>query len=129
MAIKTNGLLYSTGKNDRGQLGLGDLINRNVFTNIAGDWLIDPSSITLYGHANLPRFGGGYGHALSITTSEALNSTGHNLRGQLAIGTSGILTDRDEFDSISASIPIRETADKWEYVVCGQYHTMALKNV
>lgn len=124
MAIKNNGRLYSTGENTEGQLGLNDNINRNVFTEISSGWMTDA-----YLRIGLPRFGGGYRHSLAIRSNKWLESTGGNSVGQLSIGTSGAGTDRNGFDSISKSIPIREHIDEWEYVVCGQYHTMAIKNV
>jgi alpha-tubulin suppressor-like RCC1 family protein len=39
--IKTDGTLWSTGDNNQGQLGLGDEVNRNTFTQVgvATDWV------------------------------------------------------------------------------------------
>ena len=118
LAIKTNGTLYGTGENDYGQLGLADNTNRNVFTEISSGW----KTVTYY---NLPSFGGGYSHSLAIMVAN-LRSTGRNTTGQLAISSSGAGTDKNEFDVITQSIPDRGT-DFWKFVVCGQYHTMALR--
>lgn len=118
MAIKTNGRLYGAGENDYGQLGLADNINVNVFTEISSGW----KTVTYY---DLPTFGGGYSHSLGVKVSN-LRSTGRNSTGQLAISSSGAGTDRNEFDVITQSIPDRGT-DFWKFVVCGQYHTMALR--
>ena len=53
-------------------------------------------------------------------------SEGWKRKGQLAIGTSGDATNRNEFDSISQSVPNRGV-DTWEFVVCGDEHTMAIR--
>lgn len=124
MAIKNDGRLFGTGENLKGQLGLGGNTNKNVFTEISSGWMVDA-----YLDVGLPRFGGGYQHSLGINSDKALKSTGYNFTGQLSIGTSGVGTDRNTFNAISKSIPIREGIERWKYVVCGQYHTMAIKDV
>ena len=73
----------------------------------------------------MPTFGGGYSHSLGVQVT-SLKSTGRNSTGQLAISSSGAGVDRNEFDVITQSIPDKGT-DFWKFVVCGQYHTMALR--
>lgn len=37
-AIDSGGVVYGTGRNDQGQLGLGDLVDRSTFTALPGTW-------------------------------------------------------------------------------------------
>lgn len=119
--MKTGGSLYGTGYNYYGQLGLADNTNRNVFTKISEGWKYN-------GFNGLPQFSGGSQHSLALYSNLKLQSTGRNRKGQLAIGTSGDATNRNEFGSISQSVPDRGE-DTWEFVVCGTEHTMAIRIV
>lgn len=119
LAVKTNGFLYSTGWNYYGQLGLADNTDRNVFTQISGGWKHD-------GFNGLAQFSGGHQHSLSLYNDLNLKSTGRNKTGQLAINTSGDATNRNEFGQIVQSVPDRGS-DSWEFVVCGNEHTMAMR--
>lgn len=122
LAIKTNGVLYGTGYNANGELGLNDTTNRNTFTQIAGTWNDDA-------YRYEPLFCGGRNHSLAINDSDAMSATGDNVWGQLALGDSGAGTDRDEFAAVVESYPPDFEADTWQYTRCGEHHTMALKVV
>jgi alpha-tubulin suppressor-like RCC1 family protein len=37
LAVKIDGSLWATGRNGNGQLGLGDNVDRNVFTRVGGE--------------------------------------------------------------------------------------------
>ena len=119
LAVKTDSFLYSAGWNYYGQLGLADNTNRNVFTQISEGWKHD-------GFNGLAQFSGGHRHSLSLYDDLNLKSTGRNRVGQLAINTSGDATNRNEFGQIVQSVPNRGS-DNWEFLVCGDDHTMAIK--
>lgn len=122
MAIKTNGALYSTGYNNYGQLGLNDTANRNSFTLVSSGW-------NIISYQELPKFGGGSYHSLSVLLNESLYATGYNNYGQLGLGTDGAGTDKDEYEITVESIPVDGVTDNWDYVVLGTHHTMAIKIV
>ena len=70
---KTNGTIYSWGNNDDGQLGLGDIIQRNTPAQIGTDcdWSIIVS---------------GYGHSIGMKTNAIIWVWGVNNWGQLGLG-------------------------------------------
>lgn len=72
-AIKTNNTLWSTGRNDYGQLGLGDTTNRNTFTQVNSDtdWL----------SVNVVSLG-----AIALKTNGTIYTTGSNSSGNLGQG-------------------------------------------
>lgn len=112
-AIKTNGTMWSTGRNttDNGSpayssLGLGDNINRSVFTQVPGSgwrWVTSSGN-----------------HAFAIKTDGTLWATGWNLYGQLGFGTAGYETNRQSFAQVGSDTD-------WKTVHCGGQFTMALK--
>ena len=69
-AVNSGGQVFCWGKNDSGQLGLGDTTNRTSPTLVPG--LTNITSITT-----------GLGHACARISSGALRCWGNNLRGQL----------------------------------------------
>lgn len=79
--LTEDGNVYATGFNDRGQLGLGDTINRYVFTRL------DPA---YFGSDPVKQLaiGSGPGKFISVyavTTTGKLYSWGHNYYGQLGL--------------------------------------------
>lgn len=71
--IKSDGTLWSSGMNGNGQLGLGDLTNRAVVTQVSTD--------TDWG-----RIDAGVGHSLAMKTNGTVWSFGVNNYGQLGLG-------------------------------------------
>lgn len=134
IAVKDDGSIYTTGYNSNGQLGLNDTTNRNTFTQVSAGWIY-----TDYDDKDLPRFGGGDKHSLATYGNGTLYATGQNYWGQLGIGNSGYEAvqagggatdnDKDEFTSTVDSIPTDGETDTWDFVVCGDAHTMSLKKV
>ena len=112
LAIKTDGSLWATGRNDKGQLGLGDTTTRNNFTSVSANW---------------EQVACGSKHSLAITTSDIAYATGYNIKGQLGQGDNGAGTDRDTLGQCIEASPYTAGTDKWEHVVCGSQHSMALK--
>lgn len=82
MALKTASTLWSWGRNNYGQLGLGDTINRNTPTQIgiASDW---------------SQIAAGDYHTLGRKTNGTLWAWGQNQSGQLGLGDSGLGTNRN----------------------------------
>jgi alpha-tubulin suppressor-like RCC1 family protein len=73
LALKTTGTLWSWGRNNYGQAGLGDLINRNTPSQIGtnSDW---------------SQISAGDEHTLVIKTNSTLWVWGRNNDGQLGLG-------------------------------------------
>ena len=101
--IKEDGTLWVKGNNQFGQLGLGDNIDRNVFTQVGTDtdWKYISSSFT---------------YKMSIKEDGTLWATGRNNYGQLGLGDN---TDRNVFTQVG-------TDTDWSYVSTS-YHTAAIK--
>jgi alpha-tubulin suppressor-like RCC1 family protein len=86
-AIDSNNKVYSCGRNNVGQLGLGDLIQRNTLT-LVPTMLADD---VLLSH-------GDYRSSAYIIRNNEIWSCGHNNVGQLGLGNT---TDRNSFAKIS----------------------------
>jgi len=95
-------ILWVTGLNNQGQLGLNDNDNRNV--------LIKTSDI------QWNKIAGGGNHTMAIKTDGTLWATGDNLYGQLGLG------DNDDRNTLT-----QVGVGTWESVSCGYNHTMAIK--
>jgi alpha-tubulin suppressor-like RCC1 family protein len=88
LAGKSNGTLWSWGRNQTGQLGLGDYNYRAapVQIGINSDWFtIQGFSVTVNKSADDPTYQR-YGHSLAIKTNGTLWSWGYNNYGQLGLG-------------------------------------------
>ena len=101
--LKNDGTLYSTGYNNKGQLGLGNTTNRNTFTKVNID--------------NVKSIYCGYYHTFILKNDGTVYSTGYNNNGQLGLGNT---TDRNTFTKVNI--------DNVKYVICGYYQTFILKN-
>lgn len=107
LAIKENGTLWAWGLNDSGQLGLGDLQERNAPTQIGVDtnWLY---------------ISAGGKHVLGLKKDGTLWTWGGNHRGQLGIGY--------QRDTIIFN-PLRIGTDTdWKLISCGNKTSFAIKN-
>jgi alpha-tubulin suppressor-like RCC1 family protein len=78
IALTNNGLLYSRGGNSCGQLGLGDLTDREEFT------LVD--SLRDYGEKTV-EISCGHQHAACKTATGKVFTWGSGLQGQLGVGS------------------------------------------
>lgn len=102
-AIKSDGTLWTWGRNNFGQLGNGATSDIYAPTSIDGnDW----SSVTV-----------GYTHTVAIKTDGSLWAWGSNAYGQLGNGTT---------DGSSEPIQIGNDHD-WAQVDSQYYHTLAIK--
>jgi alpha-tubulin suppressor-like RCC1 family protein len=107
MAIKTDGTMWSWGRNNYGQLGLGDTTNRSspVQVGASSNWL------------NIAA--GTYGnHAVAIKTDGTLWTWGQNNNNQLGLG-----------DTTSRSSPVQVGAlTTWLRASGGNYYMTAIKS-
>ena len=104
-ALRGASELLCAGQNDFGQLGLGDIVPREVFTTVPGAW----RTFTL-----------GHYHGCGVQTDGSLHCWGRNRAGQLGLGNSGVGTHR--------LVPTRVgTANDWTAVSGGEFFTCALK--
>jgi alpha-tubulin suppressor-like RCC1 family protein len=104
-AIKTDGTLWTWGRNNTGQLGVNDTNNRTTPVT------------TFAGGTNWKQVSGGYDHAAAIKTDGTLWTWGSNSVGNLGDNT-----------TINRSTPVTTFAGgtNWKQVSCGQ-HTAAIK--
>lgn len=74
LAIRNDNTLWSTGFNNQGQLGLGNLTNTNVLTQVgtANNWVA---------------LSAGHTHSHAIDSNTDVWSTGRGLEGELGIGS------------------------------------------
>ena len=109
IAIKTDGTLWTWGKNDIGQLG----------TNVSGNFVQTNVPVTTFaGGNNWKSASGGLNHTAAIKTDGSLWVWGYNNVGQL--GTN---------DLTSRSTPVTTFAggNDWKQVSGGKEHTAAIK--
>ncbi|MBW2570356.1 MAG: hypothetical protein JRE47_13590 [Deltaproteobacteria bacterium] len=100
--ITIGSILYCLGRNTSGQLGLGDNITRDIFTE---------ALFGSYSHLSC-----GSAHTCVISADGYLYATGYNGHGQLGLGD---YDNRNVFTKIGN--------DKWIAVECGSYITHAIK--
>ena len=74
LILKTNGSLWSCGRNDKGQLGLGDTTNRNTFTQVTTNINNDVKQIAC-----------GNNHTVILKNDGSLWGCGSYFHGQLGI--------------------------------------------
>jgi alpha-tubulin suppressor-like RCC1 family protein len=103
--IKTDGTLWTWGKNNRGQLGDNTTTDRNSpVTTVAGG-------------TNWKQVACSY-HTAAIKTDGTLWTWGRNFDGQLGDNTT---TNR------SSPVTVVGGGTNWKQVACGHYHTIAIK--
>ncbi len=106
VALKKDGSLWTTGRNNYGQLGDNTTVDKHIFTKISapGDtW---------------KAVAAGYYHSLAIKGDDSLWAWGYNRYGQLGDSTT---TNRQ--------VPTQENslANDWAAVAAGYNHSLALK--
>ena len=102
--LKNDSTLWSCGRNDYGQLGLGDTTNRTVLTQITTN--VD----------NIKSIYCGYTHTLILKNDSTLWGCGINNHGQLSLGDT---PSKSTFIQITTNIKL---------IYCGLYCTLILKN-
>jgi alpha-tubulin suppressor-like RCC1 family protein len=110
MVLMTNGTIWGTGKNDSGQLGIGNLVQKTTLTRITSD--ISGCTPKYISCGNL--------HTMVLMTDGSIWGTGESGLGQIGIGTPvGQITTLTRITSdLSGRTP--------KYISCGNYHTMVL---
>ena len=106
LALKTDGTLWSWGRNINGQLGVNNTTDR-----------LTPVT-TLLGGTNWKSVAGGDSHTVALKTDGTLWNWGSNSYGQLGIN-----------NSITRSTPVTTLlgGTNWKSIDCGYFHTVALK--
>lgn len=100
---QTSGIVLTSGRNEHGELGIGNNINQSVFTIVNG--------------MSFSQLSGGWAHTVGISNGK-LYSTGDNSSGQLGLGD---WSNRNSFSQIG-------TDNDWVQVSAGMDFTIALKS-
>ena len=105
-AIKTDGTLWTWGRNSYGALGDNTTTNRST------------PITTFAGGANWKQVACGRYHTAAIKTDGTLWIWGNNAQGQLGDNT-----------SVTRSTPVTTSAGgtNWKQVACGYFHTLAIR--
>ena len=109
VAIKTDGTLWTWGRNIRGQIGDNTQTSRSTPVT------------TFVGGSNWKQVACGREHTAAIKTDGTLWIWGYNNLGQLGINLYGILEDR--FTPVTTFLG----GTNWKQVSCGYYYTAAIK--
>ncbi len=104
VALKADGTIWSTGRNNRGQLGLGDTTDRDTLTQVGSD-------------SNWVKIFAGPENIMAIKSNGTLWGAGYNFDGQLGLGDT---SDRVSLTQISS--------DSWNMVSLNDAYTMAIKS-
>jgi alpha-tubulin suppressor-like RCC1 family protein len=106
IALKTDGTLWSWGRNTYGALGVNDTTHRSTPVT------------TLLGGTNWKSIAGGYYHTVALKTDGTLWTWGYNNNGQLGVN-----------DTTTRSTPVTTLlgGTNWKSIAGGLYYTVALK--
>jgi alpha-tubulin suppressor-like RCC1 family protein len=107
VALKTDGTLWTWGRNNNGQLGINNTINRSTPVT------------TILGGTNWKSIAAGNSHTAAIKTDGTLWVWGYNFYGQLGIN-----------NTINRSTPVTTFlgVTDWKLVSSRGYHTTAIKS-
>eukprot|EP00884_Botryococcus_braunii_P006899 jgi/Botrbrau1/1620/Bobra.0185s0035.1 len=111
LAGDINGVLYTWGRNEKGQLGHGDLVTRNnpaIVKGLTGKMVVQGS--------------GGKNHSAIVTADGDSFTFGSNLSGQC--GT-GVLKSKEKNEELILT-PVKAEVSRCSYVACGADFTMWL---
>ncbi|MDR1912310.1 MAG: hypothetical protein LBQ52_08215 [Helicobacteraceae bacterium] len=95
IAASDDGTVWTTGWNDKGQLGLGDTLDRAKFTKAAN-----------FKGGAIAAIGGGEKHTILLDTNGRIWTSGYNYYGQLGLDDA---PDRTEFFSLEPATLQNET--------------------
>jgi len=102
LAVRDNGMMVSCGRNDAGQLGIGNNNSQTSFVTVSG---------------NVASVSCGQSHSAAINTNGLLYTWGNNSTGQLGLN-----------DTSPRTSPVLVSGVNWTKVVCGQNFTAALNS-
>ena len=108
VAIKTDGTLWSWGRNNFGQLGVNDTTQRRTPVT------------TLLGGNNWKSISGGDSHTVALKTDGAIWNWGYNAFGQLGVND---ITDR------LTPVTTLLGGNNWKSIAGGGSHTVAIQSV
>ncbi|CAM6093379.1 unnamed protein product [Calypogeia fissa] len=109
VALDVNGRCYTWGRNEKGQLGHGDFLQRNT-----------PTLVTALTRHMVLKAGAGRSHTVVVTEDGSSLAFGWNKHGQLG---SGSLKEECE------KLPVKSLVTEAKHVVCGAEFTMWLTSV
>jgi alpha-tubulin suppressor-like RCC1 family protein len=106
VALKTDGSLWTWGRNSYGQLGVNNTTRRSTPVT------------TLLGGNNWKSIACGYRHTVALKTDGSLWTWGNNFDGQLGVN-----------NTTTRSTPVTTLlgGNNWKSIACGGDHTIALK--
>ena len=107
LMMKNDNTLWGCGRNEAGQLGLGDTTNRNIFTQITTN---ADNIKSIYCCSN---------HTFALKNNNTLWACGYNEHGRLGLGDKN---SRTTFTQVTIN------ADNIKSVYCGGPHAFILKN-
>jgi alpha-tubulin suppressor-like RCC1 family protein len=108
-ALSNDGMVYAAGWNENAQLGLGDNVSRNVFTEITD---LKDKNITAIAAGRL--------HSFALSKGGKVYAVGLNENGQLGLGDN---VSRNTFTEITNLRDKNITA-----IAAGRFHSFALSN-